>query len=202
MEGVNIWWYNTLTPRGGADIWCCNILRRWKFNAMIYLPQCRGVKISCCNTITPWGRNIMARVNILYLNVHPGVLILYNKFTQGCSYYITSPPGSETLGECKYYLTHVRPAVLMFHTTWHVLPIYKLDWANEHCRNYVCVRLTGARGTLYPPGRLPERISTGRRNTPLGRLACLPEQVYSFNAPGHKSLSHYDRMKSLLIYIG
>ena len=68
--------------------------------------------------------------------------------------------------------------------------IYKLDWANEHCRNYVCVRLTGARGTLYPPGHLPERISTGRRNTPLGRLACLPEQVYSFNVPGHKSLSH------------
>ena len=83
------------------------------------------------------------------------------------------------------------PAVLTFHTTWHVLPIYKLDWANEHRRNYVCVRLTGARGTLYPPGHLPERISTGRRNTPLGRLACLPEQVYSFNAPGHKSLSQY-----------
>ena len=55
----------------------------------------------------------------------------------------------------------------------------------------MCVRLTGARDTLYPPGHLPERISTGRRNTPLGRLACLPEQVYSFNAPGHKSLSHY-----------
>ena len=80
-------------------------LRRWKFNAMIYLPQCRGVKISCCNIIIPWGRNIMARVNILYLNVHPGVRILYNKFTQGCSYYIISPPGGETLGEWKYYLT-------------------------------------------------------------------------------------------------
>ena len=51
----------------------------------------------------------MDRVNILHLNVHPGVLILYNEFTRGCSYYIISPPGSETLGECKYYLT---PALL------------------------------------------------------------------------------------------
>ena len=54
---------------------------------MINLPQCRGLKISCCNIFTPWGRNIMARVNILYLNVRPWVLILYNKFTRGCSYW-------------------------------------------------------------------------------------------------------------------
>ena len=56
----------------------------------------------------------MARVNILYLNVHPGVLILYNKFTQGCSYYIISPPGSETLGECKYLTPVFKGKVSMF----------------------------------------------------------------------------------------
>ena len=80
-------------------------LRWWKFNSIIYLPQSREVKISCCDIITPWSRNMMARVNILRLNIHPGVFILYNEFTRGCSYYIISPPGSETLGECKYYLT-------------------------------------------------------------------------------------------------
>ena len=136
MEGVNIWWYNIQTLRGGADIWCCNILKEVKIKCHNIFTPMWGVKISCCNIITPLGRNIMARVNILYLNIHPGVLILYNKFTLGCSYYITSPPGSETLGEWKYYLTPARtlltlhpsspPTVLYLFCL--SVPVHQLPW--------------------------------------------------------------------------
>ena len=68
----------------------------------------------------------MARVNILYLNVHPGVLILYNKFTRGCSYYIISPPGSETLGEWKYYLTPARTSPTLHPPS--PPTVYQLSW--------------------------------------------------------------------------
>ena len=130
--------------------------------------------------------------SFINFTIHPQILSWFTlHFLINTAQLFCSKNTAQVCSLWNFGLNCSNPAVLTFHTTWHVLPIYKLDWANEHCRNYVCVCLTGARGTLYPPGHLPEHISTGRRNTPLGRLAYLPEQVYSFNAPGHKSLSQY-----------
>ena len=68
-------------PHGtGANMWCKIFslqIRRWKFDAIIHLPLCKGVTISCYNIITPRGRKFIAGVNISQLYFHPGVVILW-----------------------------------------------------------------------------------------------------------------------------
>ena len=68
------------SPKGGGLIFDTIIfylqVKRWKFDAIIYSPLCKGVKISCCNIITP-GVEILWLGWIFHIHIFTrGVLIL------------------------------------------------------------------------------------------------------------------------------
>ena len=192
MEWVNIWWYNILTPIGGVNTYYCNIRTLGnEVNIGCYniLTPTKDLNIQCHNIFTPMyrGKDFMLSyfhsqrckfhggVNISLLYFQPGVVILYNEFTRGWRYYITSPPGSKNLGEWKYYPTLVP-------TSQHGTQLSSVP-SDLHNSQYVFVRRDCHRSPLEHPYEGPFRVITSFR------------KVFTIERGGKQENISVDRLK-------